>query len=294
MLTVTRNPKSYEEFYMVIYTGAGHAYYNTKDFSNCNSYLKKFEIGSAFNFIIKARSVNEYSNYVLNVHQENLKQNDSWIVIVYSFALTFFFIMASVFVIIFWVKIRRWQQRTALAFYVKMTLIRKNEYIARCLDNMRRDEYRKINVKFDQSDCIICLEKFEPNSEVWATNEWDHIFHLNCCKSWFINIMIRKDLTCPHWNTIITDNSEVPNDVLDQRSDELNTSTEFNTPGQLLHQLQQNNYFTLISSLENQRLRSTTKLKSGENWALNHYEDIDPVQQYSEEVKSTYDESDSA
>ena len=166
MLTVTRNPKSYEEFYMVIYTRSGHAYYSTKDLSNCDSYIKKFDIGSAFNFIIKVRSVNEYSNYALNFHQVNFKQNDSWIVIVYSFAFTIAFIMTSTFVIIVCVKIRKRQQIAAHASYAKMLLVQRNEYITRCLDNMRRNEFRNIKARFDQSDCIICLEKFEPNSDV--------------------------------------------------------------------------------------------------------------------------------
>ena len=47
----------------------------------------------------------------------------------------------------------------------------RKEHVLKCLSNMRTDRFQNIRVQFDQDSCVICLEQFEPDSEVCITNE---------------------------------------------------------------------------------------------------------------------------
>ena len=47
----------------------------------------------------------------------------------------------------------------------------RKEHIAKCLNNMRKDKLQNIRVQFDQNSCVICLEEFEPDTEICVTNE---------------------------------------------------------------------------------------------------------------------------
>ena len=47
----------------------------------------------------------------------------------------------------------------------------RKEHVLKRLSNMRTDRFQNIRVQFDQDSCVICLEQFEPDSEVCITNE---------------------------------------------------------------------------------------------------------------------------
>ena len=47
----------------------------------------------------------------------------------------------------------------------------RKDHVLKCLSNMRIDRFQNIRVQFDQDSCVICLEQFEPDSEVCITNE---------------------------------------------------------------------------------------------------------------------------
>ena len=83
--TIKRDPRSYEEFFMVIYTGTQYTSFYTKHFSNCLSDTVKVELDVAYNFVLRTRMVNENSNYTINVHQDfSSKANDLLVIILVS------------------------------------------------------------------------------------------------------------------------------------------------------------------------------------------------------------------
>ena len=84
-LTIERDPRSYEEFFMVIYTGTEYTSFHTKHFSNCLSDTVKVEFDVVYNFVLRTRMVNENSNYTINVHQDfSSKVNDLLVLILVS------------------------------------------------------------------------------------------------------------------------------------------------------------------------------------------------------------------
>ena len=74
-LTIIRDPKSYEELYMKLYTSTGTIDYYTKDLSNCKSNKVNIELKNAVQFLIKSKMVNENSYYAINIHQNVVKES---------------------------------------------------------------------------------------------------------------------------------------------------------------------------------------------------------------------------
>ena len=81
-LTIKRDSKSYEEIFVAIYNDRGLTVFNTKQLSNCNSNIMKIELEAAVNLIIKARMLNQNSNYIINVHQDYSEGTQIWVVVV--------------------------------------------------------------------------------------------------------------------------------------------------------------------------------------------------------------------
>ena len=76
-LTIIRDPKSYEELYMKLYTTTGTIDYYTKDFSNCKSNKVNIELKNAVKFLMKSKMVNENSYYAINIHQNVIKERNT-------------------------------------------------------------------------------------------------------------------------------------------------------------------------------------------------------------------------
>ena len=251
-LTIKRDPRSYEELYMSVYTRTGFVNYTTKDFSDCTD-MTKLEF-SALNLRLKVRMVNDNSNYTINVHQENSEVDELWIMILCVIAIVIMIAIMVFSIIIACYCAKKQQQRPPQIVQTQENFEFRNEHISRCLDNMRKGEYKKIRTRFDQNNCIICFDDFEPTSEVCMTNECNHVFHLNCLKSWFENIRITRDLTCPICNTVITDTSEAPKNDFEYKSGEVSESAEFETPNQILQKYpnQLINQVALMSRVDTQ------------------------------------------
>ena len=66
---------------MAINTGSRYESYHTKDLSNCVSDTVKVELEAVHNLYLKARMVNERSNYTINVNQDNSKVDNPLIFI---------------------------------------------------------------------------------------------------------------------------------------------------------------------------------------------------------------------
>ena len=116
--------------------------------------------------------VNEHSNYTINAHQEYSKIDNSWRMIVILSIIAVMMIIIIVLIIIICIVARKLKCGTVrVASYNPELLEQRNQYVFRCLDNMRNNKFEHIQTRFQQSNCIICLDDFEPNSEVCITNE---------------------------------------------------------------------------------------------------------------------------
>ena len=114
------------------------------------------------------------------------------------------------------------------------------------------------------------------------------MFHNACLKSWFENIRITRDLTCPLCNTVITDTSQIPNDEKDQESNEVSASIVLETPEHQLqqHQNQITNNVALITCVESDLFKNTARADSDECIVSNPYEENELNEIYTQEVKS--------
>ena len=201
-LTVTRDSRSYEEFLMVMNNGVDSVTFNTKEFTNCGSNTVEIELEEILNFVIRARKVNENSNYTINVYQRQVKPNVLLLIILFSIVLVMILITILVSIIICWSKKKKQQSDIPIpdilapninAPNVQNDSELRNELILKCLNNMRKDEFKNTRAKFNQNNCIICIKDYDPDSEVCITNEWNHVFHTTCIKGWFENIRFNKD-----------------------------------------------------------------------------------------------------
>ena len=118
------------------------------------------------------------------------------------------------------------------------------------------------------------------------------MFHHACLKSWFDNVRLSRDLTCPHCNTIITDTSEAQNNNQEHESNEVSASMEYNTPNQKLHQNQNQhtntNNVALISCVENGIYKDTARANSDECIAPDLYQEDELSLIGAEEAKSLH------
>ena len=222
--------------------GADSESYNTKEFSNCGSNTIEIELEDVLNFVIRGRKVNENSNYTINVYQRQVKPDGLLLIILFSIVLVMILITVLVLIIICWCG-KKNQQPDILTPNINAPNVQndselRNELILKCLNNMRKDEFKNTRAKFNQNNCIICIKDYEPDSEVCITNEWNHVFHATCIKGWFENIRFNKDLTWPICNTVITDSSETHKNDLKYEPEEVSASLEFGTPDQKLHKNQ--------------------------------------------------------
>ena len=101
------------------------------------------------------------------------------------------------------------------------------------------------------------------------------MFHISCLKKWFDNVLLSRDLTCPHCNTIITDTSQTQNNDLENESNEVIASIEFDTPGQKLQKNQNVLTNCIVSKLnmENCNYKETARAESDECISPNFYQE---------------------
>ena len=116
--------------------------------------------------------VNEHSNYTINAHQEYSKTDNSWrIIVILSIIAVMMIIIIALIIIICLVDRKLKYGTVRVASYNPELLEQRNQYVFRCLNNMRNNKFEHIQTRFQQSNCIICLDDFEPPSEVCITNE---------------------------------------------------------------------------------------------------------------------------
>ena len=82
---------------------------------------------------------------------------------------------------------------------------KNNKYIENTLATMKSGLFKHWNPRHRQDSCVIWLEEFEDENHVYVTNEWNHLFHSNWLKTWYLSTTSNK-LLCPHCQTENTPN----------------------------------------------------------------------------------------
>lgn len=83
------------------------------------------------------------------------------------------------------VKVKHARQLEQLALYRINREQNKDERIINTMENMRHGLICAINTKYQEPNCVICLEEFDyspsdgSNLDVHITNECNHTFHTN-------------------------------------------------------------------------------------------------------------------
>lgn len=229
-LIVKRDPQNYEDLHIKIMKNDKSEIYTSKNFSNCTASSYELDIGGATFVVIKAYQLDDKSRYTIT-----LKKNTNALVIP-LFILILIPILLGLIVIItilaityFWIKakIRKKRRREQQYEQERRNREKRDSRIIEAMENMKHGLIVNMPHKYQQTNCIICLENFkstEPfdhTSEVHVTNECSHIFHTNWLAEWFATINPKKDLTWPLWNTVITNTSS----PLDEGA--INVSTQF-------------------------------------------------------------------
>ena len=179
---------------MVLYIGSffRRAYFRSKLLSDCTDIQQNYVVRDTSFITFRVQILNEVSDYQITV-----TQTENWI------NLQFWGLLLFVTVCVLWCTI-------FCCIWFKKSMVRcryrrgrnvrqvdprngaqvqsmKTALIYRVLNNMHTGLYRNLPSKYDQPMCIVCLENFEEKSEVYLTNEWQHIFHLGCLKQWYEN-----------------------------------------------------------------------------------------------------------
>ena len=84
------------------------------------------------------------------------------------------------------------------------------KYINDTLNKMNSSEFQYCEALYKQESWVVWLDDFTPDAKVRVTNEWSHIFHSRCLKTWYYNIRINRKLVWPHWATENSPNSKPP------------------------------------------------------------------------------------
>ena len=208
-IEITRDAAFYEEFYAYSDAGGLWSPIYSKELANCDNVKFSMTLNNAGYIKFVALKLNDASNYNVKVSQPYFNMLLVIIVVSAVSALIISIAWVCFILTIVWTIKRMRHARVHSNGFIPPDSKRK-EYIKKWLHNMAWEKYSKLNVKYDQTSWIICLNDYEQDEEVHITNECSHVFHYKWLDQWFHNISSRSDLKWPLWSTVITDNSQKP------------------------------------------------------------------------------------
>lgn len=232
-IDIERDTSHYEDFYAYTNTDETNNYLYSKYFASWNESQYRLTLSNTGYISFKALKLNDLSNYKVRMSQPYNRDHTVTIIILCVGSVIFISSLVLLGLTIWWaVKTVRRIQSQRYVFIPPDN--NKKQYIEKCLKNMSQNKYSVTDVKFEQTSCVIWLEDFWAESEVYITNECSHIFHTSWLKEWFHNISKTKDLKCPLWSTIITDKSKrqtlIIEDVEEEPADSNENAVQNNVP----------------------------------------------------------------
>lgn len=229
-LTINRTTGYNEDFWMKAVTNSGVRTYRPKDFINCeNEDEFTITLTNLKFLILKSHILNEKSEFIVTVSKtidQKQTKNDSWSVLQISGLAILWVLLCALNV---WML--NWLKELCKTEH-KQTLLLENiqkrkQLIQNCLASMKSGWFKNFNILFDQSTWVMWLESLNPEDQINITNEWKHVFHTECIKKWFNNIVVDKEITCPIWNSSINESQNCDKSIWCGNTPKLATNLDF-------------------------------------------------------------------
>ena len=215
-IEIERSSNSYEDIYLYTYSEGKSKHYKNKDLSSCKDGRIKMDLESTSYMILRVKLLSKSSNYSIVVHQSPVESFfKTWMLFLIPVA----FIMISCTIIssiiACWVKdkIRNKRELVRLRDHFLAWAKIKPMKISEIMKNMKNGQFEEYNSRYQETSWVVCLEDFQSEDLVHITNECSHTFHSSWIKEWFDNINPTKDMTCPHWNTVLSEKSSPSEDL---------------------------------------------------------------------------------
>ena len=200
-LNIKRSPSNYEDVYIVYLYNSIYYYLSTKEIARCSSDSVTYILRDIERFTVKVKRLSSLSDYSININnpvENSSQQTDYTILIIIFSVLGFLIILLIVMFPILWL----WSKREERILREKLRYCPPNiKYVDETLGKMTSCPFKHWEPKYRQDTWVVWLELFTPESQINITNEWNHIFHSECLRTWFMNIRGDKKLTWPHCST---------------------------------------------------------------------------------------------
>lgn len=212
VLNLYRNFMNYEDIVVVAYTEDGSQQFTSKELSDCVSDTMDLYIKSVKYIQIRVNKLSSLSNYSIELHKVSRKSetNSALLLAIILTSILLCIVTTTTCLILYaareWLKDRRRVVEQRRTLQEMMQNRAKN--IEETMNNMKHGQFQYFENKYHEDNWVICLESFKPDSEIHITNECSHVYHSSCLKEWYENIDAKKDLKCPHCNSVNRPNKE--------------------------------------------------------------------------------------
>ena len=158
---------------------------------------------------IKVKRLNTNSDYSVTVSTSNVNTSTEflWELMVGIGVIIFVFAIVGTIVTVVLVVVYK-RKNISKNKELPQNKERKNKYIENTLATMKSGLFRHWNPRHRQDSCVIWFQEFEDENQVYVTKEWNHLFHSNWLKTWYLSTTSNK-LLCPHCQTENTPNSQM-------------------------------------------------------------------------------------
>ena len=187
-----------------IYNSKSYSLSN-RDVTSCSSEAVIFYLNSISSVLIKVKRLSSNSNYTVTVSNISTTTEFLWGIMVGIGAIVFVLtIIAIITVVVLIVVLKR--KKASKYKELPQNKEKISKYVENTLSIMSSGLFKHWNSGNHQDSCVIWLESFTENDLIHITNEWNHLFHSNWLKTWYLNSAPNK-LLCPICQTENTPNS---------------------------------------------------------------------------------------
>lgn len=216
-LWVTR-PNSNDEQIGVEYWNRSGKYFMTPsslNYWNSNSYFFSFK--DIAYMTVRTRALSSQSNYKLEL-KGGQKIDETLLLIIISIVFYISYV-GLVFLIVWLCKylriLEKERREEAAKTHRHQEAIEKHiEKINSIISSLINTNFSEAINKYEEASCPICLDNFEPDTQVSMIAECEHLFHKECIVEWFQNIEIGHEFKWPNWNWNLEKPFETSEDLI--------------------------------------------------------------------------------
>ncbi|CAI2371078.1 unnamed protein product [Moneuplotes crassus] len=214
-IDITKSPENYEDLYIYVMTKNGANYYYLNDLSSCNSTQNTLKLDDVKYISVRADKLSLNSDYSIKIERVSEKTNVLSAVVISVILGVVMLAFAIVTFILLFLSLRQWMRERRARAEVererKCLVHNRTKWINDTIASMTQGSISNMVQKFEQENCVICLEEFNMDSNVCITRECSHTFHINCLKEWYCNIKNDEHLICPHCKMVNKPNKKRKN-----------------------------------------------------------------------------------